>query len=401
MQRALKVVRYLREDGWRPVVLTADPRAYARIHADQLSEIPDDVPVHRAFAIDATRHLSFGGKYPGCFAWPDPWVSWWPTGTWLGKRVIRRYRPDVIWSTFPITTASLIALRLAKWSGLPWIADLRDPMTMDGYPADAMRFRCARWIEQKTVERAARVVFTAEYTRKMYEERYPGLDRKTVLIPNGYDEFNFPELPVPALSSKAKSPLRLVHSGALQPDGRNPGSFFEALAKLKREGRINSNSLQVVFRACGFEGRYRSAAEALDIGDLIVFGPYLPYEQAIEEMVSADGLLVFQGSTFNHAVPAKIYEYFYARRPVFALLDKAGETQRVLREVGIVSIASIDDSDEIARQLAAFIAGLEGGDYRLPPESAIEIYSRRQQTLRLSGLLKAAAAGLNHGNAAR
>lgn len=78
MQRALKVVRYLREDGWRPVVLTADPRAYASTHSNQLSEIPDDVPVHRAFAIDTSRHLSFRGKYPGCLAWPDPWVSWWP-----------------------------------------------------------------------------------------------------------------------------------------------------------------------------------------------------------------------------------------------------------------------------------------------------------------------------------
>ena len=29
MQRALKFVRYLREDGWRPVVLTVHPRAYS------------------------------------------------------------------------------------------------------------------------------------------------------------------------------------------------------------------------------------------------------------------------------------------------------------------------------------------------------------------------------------
>lgn len=391
MQRALKVVRYLREDGWQPVVLTANPQAYARTHPGQLGEIPSDVPVHRAFALDATRHLSIRGRYPGCFSWPDPWISWYPAALWSGRRLIRRYRPAVIWSTFPIATANLVALQLTKWSGVPWIADLRDPMTMNSYPPDRMRFRFTRWIEQRTVEFASNIVFTAEHTRKMYEARYPSLNSKSVLIPNGYDETNFPHGAAPA-RMQAGEQVTLLHSGSLQPVGRNPHKFFQAIKQLKETRGIGSSGLRIVFRGSGFEGQYRIAAGEAGVADMVEFADYLPYEQAIEEMVRADGLLMFQGAVYNHAIPAKFYEYLYARRPLFALVDKDGETRRVLDELGIESVASIDSVDEIAERLEVFISAVRNGEYALPPEAAIEAYSRRRQTLRLSGLLESAAA---------
>lgn len=386
MQRALKVVRYLREDGWRPIVLTVDARAYSETNTSQLEEIPEDVLVHRAFGLNTARHLAIRGRYPGFLAWPDPWASWWPAAVWAGRRLIRRHQPCAIWSTFPITTTNLVAMHLAKWSRLPWISDLRDPITLDGYPVDPMRFRCARWIENKTVDLATHIVFTAEYTRRIYAERYPGLDEKSVVIPNGYDEHNFPNRTGQERVSKER--LTLVHSGALQPKGRNPRTFFEALNKLKEEARISSSSLRIVFRACGFERQYREMAEHSDVADLVEFEGYLPYDQAINEMVDADGLLVFQGSIYNHAVPAKVYEYFFARRPIFGVLDKSGETQRVLQDAGIDSTASIDDAEEIANLLRTFIERLRDNSYFLPARSVIESFSRRRQTQKLSALLR-------------
>lgn len=388
MQRALKVVRYLREDGWRPVVLTVNARAYSKTNTSQLVEIPADVPVYRAFGLDAKRHFAIRGRYLGFLGWPDPWASWWPAAVWTGRRLIRRHRPCVIWSTFPITSTNLVAMHLVRWSGLPWISDLRDPITLDGYPPDPMRFRCARWIERKTVDLATHMVFTAEYTRKIYAERYPGLEQRSILIPNGYDEINFP---VRASLDKIPSErLTLLHSGGLPPKGRNPRMFFEALSKLKQEARISSSSLRIVFRACDFEQQYRELAELSGVADLVAFESHLPYNQAISEMVDADGLLVFQGSPYNHAVPAKIYEYFFARRPIFGVLDKTGETQRVLQDVGIDSTANIDDAEEIAAVLGTFIDDLRGDSYFLPERSVIEEYSRRKQTKKLSALLQQA-----------
>ena len=63
VHRTLKFSRYLPSLGWQPIVLTAHPRAYASVGDEQLSEIPAEVPVERAFALDTARHLSIRGAY--------------------------------------------------------------------------------------------------------------------------------------------------------------------------------------------------------------------------------------------------------------------------------------------------------------------------------------------------
>lgn len=391
MQRALKAVRYLREFGWRPVVLSVNPRAYSSTNPSQLSEIPVDVPVHRAFGLDATRHFAIRKRYPGFLAWPDPWASWWAAAVWTGRRLIHQHNPCAIWSTFPITTTNLVALHLAKSSGLPWIADLRDPITLDGYPPDPVRFKLARWIEQNTMKQASRIVFTAEHTRRIYVERYPSIESKSLIIPNGYDEANFPEHTGQERTST--SPFTILHSGSLQPKGRNPHAFFEAIKKLKDGQRLSASRARIVFRGCGFDEQYREITERLQVTDIVHFENHLPYEAAIKEMVEADALLLFQGSVYNHAVPAKLYEYFFARRPILGILDKDGESQRVLESVGIRNAASIDDSNEIAKRIMELVDSPTGRDSFLPNDSVVKDYSRRNQTRRLSELFETITCG--------
>lgn len=386
LQRALKIVRYLRDFGWQPVVLTADPRAYAKTTPEQLSEIPADVPVHRAFGLDSMRHLAIRGKHLGWTAVPDAWVSWFPAAVLGGRKLIREYRPGAIWSTFPIATTNLVALHLSRSANLPWIADLRDPMTLEGFPINARRFKCTRWIEKRTVDQARRLVFTAQHTRRIYEDRYPRLKGRTAVIPNGYDEANFPD-PMPERKHRPGECLRIVHSGALQPVGRNPTAFFGALRRLSAMPEAADLRFEIVFRACGFADRYAKLAASYGVSDIVTFADYLPYEDALREMVSADGLLVFQGTSYNHAVPAKLYECMYAGTPIFALVDKSGETYSVLEGAGITSVASIDDEEEIALKLRDFLRAVKSQSYRLPDPELVRQFSRRSQVMRLSEIL--------------
>ncbi len=385
MQRALKFVRYLRDYGWHPVVLTADPRAYSNTNPSQLAEVPDDVTVHRAFGIDAKRTFSIRKRYPGFVAWPDPFSSWWPAAVLAGRRLIREHQPAAIWSTFPVSTTNMVAMHLAKYSKLPWIADLRDPITLDGYPPEAMRFRMARAIEKATMKRAARVVFTAKYTLDSYVERYPDLGEKALIIPNGYDDLNFPDAPPHERAENA--PVVLLHSGGLQPKGRHPLTFFKALAALKQQGRIDAQRLQVVFRGCGAEREYSELANELGVDDIVAIKGHVPYNDAIREMMAADALIVFQGSYYNHAVPAKLYEYIYARKPILGVVDKRGETERVLQEVGVSTTADINDADSIAHCLSDLLSSEHAPAGFIADEHQIEHYSRRSQTGQLAKLL--------------
>src|SRR5262249_9172147 len=126
LQRTLGFTRYLPAHQWEPIVLTVRPMAYADVGHDQTEDVPATIAVRRTFALDTARHCGIGGRYLGWMALPDRWVSWVVSAVPAGLQLVRRYRPDVLWSTYPIATAHLIGLTLQRLTGIPWIADFRD-----------------------------------------------------------------------------------------------------------------------------------------------------------------------------------------------------------------------------------------------------------------------------------
>jgi len=388
VQRALKFSQYLPEHGWSPLVLTVHPRAHERSSTSQLADVPAEAIVKRAFALDAARHLALGGRYPRSLALPDRWASWLLGGVPAGLALIRRYRPQVIWSTYPIATAMLIGLLLHRLSGLPWIADLRDPMVDDEFPSDARVRRAHGWIEERTLREAACVVFTAPGTQRLYRDRHGLEDARSLCIANGYDEENFAQASrLTSATQRSSQQLHLVHSGILYPHDRDPGMFFAALAALARRGVVSADDLRVTLRASAHEDTLGPMIERAGIQDLVRLEPGVAYTDALAEMMSADGLLVFQASSCNHQIPAKLYEYLRSGRPIFALTDPAGDTATTLRECTGGEIARIDDAADIERRLEAFLSQLRA---RTAATAAPEIaarYSRRAQTAVLAGLL--------------
>ncbi len=96
VHRSLRFTKYLPEQGWTPLVLSASPRAFPTRGDDLLGEITPGTVVRRAFALDAARHLAVRGRYLRATALPDRWVSWWLPAVATGLQMIRRHRPAVI-----------------------------------------------------------------------------------------------------------------------------------------------------------------------------------------------------------------------------------------------------------------------------------------------------------------
>lgn len=390
IQRTLKFCAYLREFGWEPLVLTVSPHAYEITSPDQLGEIPPGVVVERAFGLDTSRHLAIRGKYLHWMAQPDRWASWWPAAVWTGMKMIRKYQPQAIMSTFPIATAHRIGLSLQKRSGLPWVADFRDSMTEPGYPRDPLTWRVHRRLEEEAVRHCAKAVFTTVPTRDMYAERYPEIaaDRWAV-IENGFDEENFRD----AENGLSQAPLgqdgqlTLVHSGVLYPKERDPRPFFAAISQLKNAGKIDGKSLRIVLRATGSDGLYKPMLEELRIDDIVHLEPVVPYREALQEMLRADALLLFQGSVCNHQVPAKIYEYYRAGKPILALADPAGISAQMLRDVGVRDIADIADQSAIATTLENMLDAMRRKARSGVAREAAALNSRKSRTAELARLL--------------
>ncbi len=393
VQRTLAISRYLRDHQWHPVVLTAHPRAYELTSSDQLQDIPEDVEVCRAFALDTARHLSFRGRYSQWMALPDRWVSWVLGGFVSGLKLIRKHRPEVIWATYPIGTAFLIAVALSKVTGIPWVADFRDSMLDDSYPRDNWQRKAHRLIERWVVNSCRRAIFTTPSTLQLYKARYPHIpDSRWLVIPNGYNEDIFSEVERARSNadvfkgSERSGAVRLLHSGLVYVNERDPSHFFQALAELKNDGVLSKDRLIVVFRASGHESLYRSKAVELGIDDILEFRPSVGYRTAIAEMMSVDALLVLQGKSCNHQVPAKIYEYFRIGKPVITLADDEGDTAREMLKAGFPDVCPLEDLGKIKMCLMDFISSVETGVAPTMSASDARKFSRRHSTEMLAAI---------------
>lgn len=394
IQRTLRFAQHLPKYGWEPIVLTIDPRAYPDAASSAGNEVPAGLEVHRAFGLDAARQLRILGRYPGFLAVPDRWRTWAHWAVPKALELIRRKRIDVIWSSFPIATAHRIGLESARRSGLPWVAEFRDPMWQGSYPPDPKINRAFRQLEAEAVERAAAVVMTTPSAIDQYRSRFARLpSERFVMIENGFDEETFRRAEASAGSdtgvrAAGAGPVVLLHSGLVYRSERDPTALFDALASLKREGRLGADSLRIVLRASGNEAEYSSMLREREIEDLVTLVPGLEYLAALREMLSVDALLLMQAANCNAQVPAKLYEYVRAGRPILALTDPAGDTARTLGRLGAGTIARLESVDEIRRVLPAFLAEVRAGAAQLAAPEAVRSCSRESQTGELAKLLE-------------
>jgi len=389
IQRTLKFSRHLPQYGWQPVILTAHPRAYPSTGDDQLCDIPPNTVVKRAFALDTARHLALRGSYLRWMALPDRWVSWWLGAIPAGLRLVRRLRPNALWSTYPIATAHLIGLALHRLTGIPWIADFRDSMTEDNYPPEVLTRRSYRWIEKQTIQYSSRLIFTSISTQRMYLQRYPQLrTEQCQVIANGYDEEDFETLDFPELyPASSGHPLRLLHAGLVYPEERDPRPFFRALARLKHEGRVHPTNLQIDLRASGAESYYVTILRELKIDDLVQLLPALPYRLALQDCAAADALLLFQAASCNHQIPAKVYEYLRLCKPILALTPGEGDTAGLLKETGGATIIDLADEQVLYATLPQFFTIVANNAHPLPDSKKVRKYARVNQAGELARCL--------------
>jgi glycosyltransferase involved in cell wall biosynthesis len=398
VHRAAKFFQYLPENGWSPYVLTTGTLAYENIRLGKDNNGTDPAApsrIIRTFALDAQRHLSIKGRYPGWLAIPDRWANWVLTAVPAGVAAIYRRKIGVIVVTFPIATSVLIGLILHRLTTIPLVVDFRDSMTEDDYPRDAFIRSIHRRIETSVMKRGARFVFTAESARRMYLDRYPQVHPdKCIVISNGYDEEDFAGIPFSHKDLEINRPTRLVHAGLIYPDERDPRPFFRALSRLRAEGNIQPENLRVELRASGSEDYYSTLIRELKIEDVVFLLPALPYRSALENIATADGLLLLQAANCNHQIPAKTYEYLRLGIPILALTSAEGDTAALLNDSGGATVVDLANEDSIYQVFPKFMKSVQNGSHPLPDRQKVPNYSRRSQAAVLANCLNQAVSSV-------
>ncbi|MGQ9677672.1 MAG: glycosyltransferase [bacterium] len=142
VMRVTKLAKFLPEFGWEVLLLTVKDTAYYAYDPALLEDLKQ-AKVFRTESLDPNRLLRlFGVKkvregvtetvkrlrtVANRIFFPDSKVGWLPFAVGTGKKVIERFQPKVIFASAPPWTSLLVGERLSRISGLPWVADFRDP----------------------------------------------------------------------------------------------------------------------------------------------------------------------------------------------------------------------------------------------------------------------------------
>jgi hypothetical protein len=182
----------------------------------------------------------------------------------------------------------------------------------------------------------------------------------------------------------------MLHSGTIYPIERDPTQLFVALGRLQQAGTLGPADLRIRFRAPVQEGLVRQLAQIHGAQDFIELCPILPYREALAEMMAVDALLVLQASNCNAQIPAKLYEYLRAGKPILGLTDPAGDTAGVLREAGLQDVVRLDSASDIAAALVALVRDWRQGKTVLAQPLAVQQASRHGRSQVFATLLEQA-----------
>jgi hypothetical protein len=169
-------------------------------------------------------------------------------------------------------------------------------------------------------------------------------------ITNGYDPEQFEPNPIPPMSG---STIEIVHTGQIYA-GRSPIALLDAIQTLDAAA-LAGKSLRVRFIG-GFQfEKQRQETEERIRGKLdgsVFLEGQLPYNQSIRAVTEADILLLLDTPGRRAGVPAKLYEYIGAGRPVLALAERESDVAWALKESGLPHrIAAPLDIESIRREL--------------------------------------------------
>ena len=346
--RTLGFVRHLPEFGWQTVVVAPPRLPHEPTDLSLLARVPPETAVYHA-------------PYPDCGIWKlvhrliSPARIWLPVAAARCYQAIRRHRPDAVLTSGPPHFTHLLGRHLHRLTGLPWVADFRDPWVAGDRSPMSWKVTSRDVKDELSVMRESNaIVVNTPGSCELSRQAYPQYAAKITAITNGYDPEAFEVNPIPPLSG---STIEIVHTGLIYAK-RSPGSFLEGIRRLDpsvfagRTVRVRLiGDLRDKAQKAAIDGHIRAGLSA----DVSIEGR-VPHNQSIRAMVEADVLLLLDSPGRQAGVPAKLYEYIGAGRPILALAESESDVAWALRESGLPHrIAPPLDADAIRTALAELL----------------------------------------------
>ncbi|NMM49153.1 glycosyltransferase family 4 protein [Marinigracilibium pacificum] len=364
VQRWLKFTKYLPEFGVNPIVFTPENPTFAFRDESLLSDVGEELEVIK-FPIWEPYKLLPGKSKPSkksgqafdnenrtllqeLIVWargnmivPDPRVFWVRPSvkfltTWLKDRNI-----DMIITTGPPHSMHLIGKKLKKKTGIPWIADFRDPWSewhqLRHLKVSKPVLKVHRHLE-KTIFKNANAVITV--SPGMADDLTRLGSKNVKVVSNGFDHEDIPT----SLNQLKPDKFLISYVGTID-DLRDPKPFLKALKMWLDENPERLEETEMRIHGIISESFFGGMLKDKMLSEVVKIGEYLSHDQVFN-LVGKSAALLLLLSKFGNSkgfLTGKLFEYIASGRPILGVIDDTGDAADLIRTGKYGWVADPDD----------------------------------------------------------
>lgn len=269
----------------------------------------------------------------------DTHWSWGISASIFGIYHLFHNRPDIIYSTAGPSSTHLTGYLLHKLSGIPWIAEMHDPLIYDTKKRKwHQRYLFNNWLESKICSHAAAVIYFTEHALESANRRHPMKGSKNIIRPGAAFPF------LNNVTYKKQKKIHFAHFGSLATT-RNLSQLIEAFYLLSNEQPTLNKQIVLDIYGSGLDRISRQSLEVFPLDNILQEHGRLEYnsrtqksgrQQVLEAMCRCDVQIILHGTGLisDEYIPSKVYEYLLTGRPILALTSATSELGQIVLECG-------------------------------------------------------------------
>lgn len=409
VQRNVKFLKYLNRLNWKTTALTVKKFDYYVFDETLLEEVKD-TEIIRSESLDPLRisqiiknhisRFSTPKKAPknssvvetslivklyriirNLILFPDGVIGWYPFAIRKGIKEIKKNGTDIIFSSFPGPTNALVGYKLSKSCKKPLVLDFRDGWLDDPYTKypTFLHVWGHKRLEKKILAYATLIIVYGQILKDRFLQRYPNLESKIKIIPNGFD----PEDIIQSVGSKKNDKeIKLVYSGNLFGERKNNLNYFLEAIKVLDPIVKEKISLTIIGQK---SPEVSKLVRDHNLIEQVCITGYLTHNEALKHLSTADAGIVFLPPGEFTGITGKVFEYLGYGLSVIACVEKEGACSKLLETIdwhhGVCKPDNIHSIKSVIQQL----------DRRKWPKlekEKVEIFSRKYHTELLSNYMK-------------
>jgi Glycosyl transferase 4-like domain len=346
--RTYQFAKGLKDFGWQPVILTAQPSSIdhednieasdGNLHCPKITAAASRMPVsfrndHHAARKPLERaapkskgRLKRLVRFATQLAVPDGKIGWLLPAVKCGLKIASDYPIRLCFSVSPRPTAHLAAYWLARRLHIPWVADFALPWSDAYWLAD--RPHLLGWLDQQLealVVRSAQHV-TVAYTdlaRRMSARYGRACEARISVIATGFTEELFQQEPSPPSAT-----FRVVYPGNhFCEEGRDGEYFLKAIDEWIDSDPGLTAKVEFVFMGKWDEVLWRQRA-AMAHPQVVRIEPLCSHRACIQTIMSAHLCIL---NTVGNRIPAKVYECMRSGKWILALTAPDSDLAALIR----------------------------------------------------------------------